>query len=140
MVLNTVRNCKDSRRAANLEIVDKTTTVVDESAIIPKASSEKPMKFSCDSKKTYIPAIKKLFPDAEINQYILSKSVRGESKKHDPLFKINHLCARLRSDVAPLARKSWTTTKSSKGLQNLLWIYLAWANKYDIAGNTSNII
>lgn len=135
-VLNTIKNCKELRSETSA-IDDKTTSVVVESAITVKNATDSPMIFSCDSKKTYIPDIKSLFPDAEIRQYLLSKQKRGEPKLHDPLFTINHLCARLRSDVAPLARKSWTTTKSVKGLQNLLWIYLAWINKYDIANNTN---
>lgn len=137
LVLNTIKNCKDSRLPDNLEIEDKTTSVVDETAISVKRDQKAPMIFSCDSKNSYIPAIKKLFPDAVINQHLLDKQKRGEPKKHDLLFTINHLCARLRADVAPLARKSWTTTKSVKGLQNLLWVYLAWINKYDITNNTN---
>ena len=135
LVLNTIRNCKDSVDSDTLGIEDKSISIVDEAAIITKTSPKKPMVFSCDSKKTYIPAIKKLFPDAIINQHLLNKQKRGDPKVHDPLFTINHLCARLRADVAPLARKSWTTTKSIKGLQNLLWVYLAWINKYDITNN-----
>jgi transposase-like protein len=163
-VLNTIKNCIDSSDSyplAKSQILDQRpdSSESPESCGIPAETLRKVAEnkrksagnssvtpnrsvitFSCDSKKTYVPLIKKIFPESEIHQYLLSKSKRGDPKKHDPLFTINHLCARMRADVAPLARKSWTTTKNVKGLQKLLWIYLAWMNGYEIANNTNTVV
>lgn len=49
---------------------------------------------------------------------------------YDPLFAVNVLFAKLRNDLARLGRKSWTTTKSIQGLENHLWLYVAWVNGY----------
>lgn len=146
-VLNTIKNCRDSKDTCPVIgsrlLSQKTRADIEPSASAPETAKQLgerlPLVFSCDSKKTYVPMIKKVFPDAEIHQYLLSKQKRGDPKKYDPLFTINHLCARLRADIAPLSRKSWTTTKSVEGLQKLLWIYIAWINKYDITNNINSI-
>jgi hypothetical protein len=161
-VLNTIKNCIESRDSYPVtksqilsqetdnsespescgisaetlrEVAGNKRKSAGNSSVTPNSSV---ITFSCDSKKIYVPLIKKIFPDLEIHRYLLSKTKRGDPKKHDPLFTINHLCARMRADVAPLARKSWTTTKNVEGLQKLLWIYLAWMNGYEIAKNTNS--
>ena len=49
---------------------------------------------------------------------------------YDPLFAVNVLFAKMRNDLARLGRKSWTTTKTIQGLENHLWLYVAWTNGY----------
>lgn len=49
---------------------------------------------------------------------------------YDPLFSINLAFAKLRNDLARLGRKTWTTTKSIKALENHLWLWVAWTNGY----------
>lgn len=49
---------------------------------------------------------------------------------YDPLFAINHTFAKMRNDLARLGRKTWTTTKSIKGLEEHLWLWVAWTNRY----------
>lgn len=51
---------------------------------------------------------------------------------YDPLFAINVLFAKMRNDLARLGRKTWTTTKTIKGLENHLWLYVAWVNGYRV--------
>lgn len=34
----------------------------------------------------------------------------------------------MRNDLARLGRKTWTTTKSLKGLEDHLWLWVAWTN------------
>lgn len=92
---------------------------------------------ACDEKTNYPKLIKGIITDARVDAYKSQKRKRWEPKKHDPLFTINHLCARLRADLAPLARKSWVTTKSPSHLQDLLLIYIAWTNGYDICAHTN---
>ncbi|MGV8941504.1 MAG: hypothetical protein ACOH1P_08195 [Lysobacter sp.] len=49
---------------------------------------------------------------------------------YDPLFVINHTFAKMRNDLARLGRKTWTTTKTVKGLEDHLWLWVAWTNGY----------
>lgn len=51
---------------------------------------------------------------------------------HDPLFAINLAFAKMRNDLARLGRKTWTTTKSIKALENHLWLWVAWTNGYPL--------
>lgn len=51
---------------------------------------------------------------------------------YDPLFAINLAFAKMRNDLARLGRKTWTTTKSIKALENHLWLWVAWTNDYDV--------
>lgn len=51
---------------------------------------------------------------------------------YDPLFAINVLFAKMRNDLARLGRKTWTTTKTINGLENHLWLYVAWVNRYPL--------
>lgn len=58
------------------------------------------------------------------------KRASGEPRENDPLFAINVLFAKARNDLARLGRKTWTTTKFIQGLENHLWLYVAWVNGY----------
>lgn len=51
---------------------------------------------------------------------------------YDPLFVINHTFAKMRNDLARLGRKTWTTTKTIKGLEEHLWLWVAWTNGYKL--------
>ena len=69
--------------------------------------------------------------------YIKAKIPHAEIKRHprlpvgfDPLFKLNHVCAKIRADVSRLARKTWATTKARERLQDALDLYVAWNNNY----------
>lgn len=52
------------------------------------------------------------------------------NQDYDPLFAVNVLFAKMRNDLARLGRKTWTTTKTMEGLENHLWLYVAWVNGY----------
>ncbi len=47
-----------------------------------------------------------------------------EKRQFDPLFAVNHQCARLRSQIKRLARRSWCTTKKVENLQAHLDLFL----------------
>lgn len=48
----------------------------------------------------------------------------SEKRQFDPLFAVNHQCARLRSQIKRLARRSWCTTKKVENLQTHLDLFL----------------
>ena len=50
----------------------------------------------------------------------------------DSLWQINHVCAKLRSDLARLTRRTWTTTKRTWMLQASLDLYMAYNNGYKL--------
>lgn len=54
------------------------------------------------------------------------------NQDYDPLFAVNVLFAKMRNDLARLGRKTWTTTKTMEGLENHLWLYVAWVNGYQL--------
>ncbi len=61
----------------------------------------------------------------------VGKSPNGKDE-YDPLFAINHTHAKMRSDLARLGRKSWSTTKSINALVEHLWLWMAWTNRYPL--------
>lgn len=56
---------------------------------------------------------------------------QGELKKigFDPIFSLNHTCAKLRADVNRLARRTWCTTKRIEGLRAHLAIMSLYHNE-----------
>lgn len=62
----------------------------------------------------------------------LVSKLAQKADERDPLFAINLTFAKLRNDLARLGRKTWTTTKSIKGLENHLWLWVAWTNGYPL--------
>jgi hypothetical protein len=84
--------------------------------------------------KGALPKVKHLIYHSpkETNLGRAKKRVDGEPREHDPLFAINVIHAKMRNDLARLGRKTWTTTKSIKGLENHLWLWVAWINGYQL--------
>ena len=93
--------------------------------------ARKDFTLGCDGKPSYPKLIKRAIPHANIQAQVFD-----ENAELDPLFGINHLFAAMRADLAPLARRSWNTTKKPQALLDLLWVYVAWVNQYDIVSLT----
>lgn len=55
--------------------------------------------------------------------------LKSEKKKFDPMFALNQRCAKLRSDIKRLVRRSWCTTKKVENLNYHLKIYACYNNK-----------
>ncbi|MFS4459815.1 hypothetical protein [Bdellovibrio sp. HCB2-146] len=51
-------------------------------------------------------------------------------RKFDPLFKINHTCAKLRYHIKRLTRRNWCTTKKPEHLELGLYLYIAKSNNF----------
>ena len=120
---------KDTRKEANGSVIETVRRVV---------NTGSGLTVGCDSKSSYPGLIKNVIQGASIQTHLVVKeSYEDTVKPTDPLFAINLICAKLRSDLAPLARKTWVTTKSPEKLRQLLSIYIAWNNGYDICSNTN---
>lgn len=83
--------------------------------------------FICDGLLAYRGEIR-----AVIGLDTVVESTVRDGDPHDPLFRLNHVCAKIRADLACMARDTWTTTKKVECLQDRLDIYVAWNNKYEI--------
>jgi hypothetical protein len=57
----------------------------------------------------------------------------GGSADFDPLFKLNHACAKIRADLACMACKTWAMSKKRDKLQDRLDIYVAVNNGYSFS-------
>ena len=110
----------------------------------PAKDSTKPkpiLTIATDGNSVYGPLIKKVLPNAEHQVHVGGRNKKKlqqqqpPGKKHqrpfDPLFTLNHICARIRADLSRMARRTWATTKRMWALQYHLDIYLAYNNGYE---------
>lgn len=88
-----------------------------------------------DSNPHYPPDVKVFFPGC-LHQFFIGKrgavTGQGELKKtrFDPLFSLNHTCAKLRADVCRLIRRTWCTTKRPDRLADHLSLYVLYHNQH----------
>ncbi len=97
-----------------------------------KPSLKEQVTFKCDSHTSYEKWITNQIPKATLERVLGGKKQKTEEKAFDQLFAINNTFARMRHDMNRLGRKTWSTTKSIHGLENHIWLYVAWNNKYEI--------
>lgn len=113
----------DDRRNARRRLFTKIQSLVD------------PMvEIRSDQNPHYPPDVRELLPYANHKRYPGKRGSlggQGELKKTkwDPLFSINHTCAKMRADVNRLIRKTWCTTKSSGELYRHLMLFANYHNK-----------
>ncbi len=83
-----------------------------------------------DAKPQYVQWVKTALPGASHKSVIGGrKPVRGA---HNPLSRPNPTCAKVRSDLSRIARKTWATTKRMWALQYHLDLYIAFNNGYEM--------
>lgn len=87
-----------------------------------------------DSNPHYDASVRKFFPEAKYLQVLGKRGAitgQGELKKtrFDPLFSLNHTCAKFRADVNRLIRKTWCTTKRPSRLRAHMILYANYHNK-----------
>ena len=82
-----------------------------------------------DGKTSYGRLIRSAMPHAVHKAVVAGrKAVKG---KLDPLFRLNHTCAKIRADVSRMGRRTWATTKRMWALQHHLDLYIAFNNGYE---------
>lgn len=101
-------------------------------ALVPLMTPNATIK--SDSNPHYFRDVKRLLPNCRYRQYEGkrgSSGGQGELKKvrFDPLFSLNHTCAKFRADVNRLVRKTWCTTKRADRLFLHLAIYSEFHNR-----------
>jgi len=91
-----------------------------------------PSFIKTDGKGEYRSTIQRFWPKAKHQVHSRKEKERQQSRLHelsykkefDPMFSLNHMCARLRADIRRLTRRSWCTTKKLENLQKHLDLYL----------------
>lgn len=91
-----------------------------------------PVTIKSDAKPSYAKHIRSYFPKALYETHSRVQKDRHRDRLHeklhkkiyDPLFALNQRCAKLRSDIRRLTRRSWCTTKKLENLQGHLDLYL----------------
>jgi hypothetical protein len=92
-----------------------------------------PQLIKSDKHPSYVGVLRAYYPDVVYEQYRRVDKDRLQSRLHekrqkkcfDPLFAVNHLCARLRDRTRRLARRNWSTTKKPENLKLQLDLYIA---------------
>lgn len=88
-----------------------------------------------DSNPHYRNDVKRFFPDCHHETFLGRRGAmtgQGELKKvkFDPLFSLNHTCAKFRADINRLFRRTWCTTKNPNRLTDHLAIYAHYHNEH----------
>jgi hypothetical protein len=85
---------------------------------------------ACDKATPYPSYVAKALPK-RLSPRVKAQAARGGAGgDFDPLFKLNHKCAVIRSDLACMARRTWATTKKRGRLQDRLDLFIAVHNGY----------
>ena len=98
------------------------------------------MTIATDKKAAYRNIIKKELPHAT---HAIHKSRKAEAlpqaqskgQPHDPLFALNHVCAKLRADLARLHRRTWSASKKANYMQDAIDLYVAYHNGHILGEN-----
>lgn len=86
---------------------------------------EEPLQVDSDQRPGYTALVREFFPKALYRQHNQAERKRRQErlheklqkKRYDPIFRVNHKCALLRSHMKRLVRRSWCTTKKPENLQ-----------------------
>jgi hypothetical protein len=102
---------RDERSRGRRKLFRALQPLINEAAIIKS-----------DQNPHYPKDVREFFPQATHLTYLGKRGAivgQGELKKvrFDPLFSLNHTCAKIRGDVNRLIRKTWCTTKKKERLE-----------------------
>ncbi len=87
-----------------------------------------------DQNPHYVNDVRRFFPNAKHKPFKGKRGCivgQGELKKvaFDPLFSLNHTCAKTRSGVNRLIRRTWCTTKKAEHLYHHLCVFAVYHNQ-----------
>lgn len=99
--------------------------------------AKKPLTIATDQKPAYRGVIRKRFPKAahivhQSRKAQTMPTLNSKSQPRDPMFVLNHTCARLRADITRLHRRTWSSSKRAKFLQYALDLWVAYHNGYPL--------
>jgi transposase-like protein len=108
-------------------------------SLLKSKLSRPPGHVYSDAKSSYRKHVEVNFPESIYEVHNRADKERHRDRLHeklhkktfDPLFAVNQRCAKLRSDIRRLTRRSWCTTKKPENLQGQLDLYIV--NQYGSA-------
>ena len=114
----------DERRSGRRKLFRQIQPLVVDDAVIKS-----------DCNPHYRRDVTEFFPQSNYLQYKGKRGAitgQGELKKvrFDPLFSLNHTCAKFRADVNRLFRRTWCTTKKPERLYDHLILYASYHNQH----------
>ncbi|MDG0815982.1 hypothetical protein [Bdellovibrio svalbardensis] len=105
----------------------------EQSGAIPLIKTDENPHYQTHVKKIFKGSTHQTFLSAEQKEKSREqKYLSTEKKKFDPLFAVNHTCAKLRDHIKRLARRSWCITKQSEHLELAIYLYIAKINQYKL--------
>jgi hypothetical protein len=120
-----------SRVSQSTELIEKLLNQINQDYV--------PEVVKSDGKRSYVQLIKNRWSSNLLMHTIYENKksdksreqlyLNSEKRRFDPLFAINQRCAKLRSDVKRLVRRSWCTTKKIENLSLHLQIYACYNNQ-----------
>jgi hypothetical protein len=115
---------KDERARGRRELFCELKPLIEETCLIKS-----------DSNPHYVGDVVEHFPKCTHQVFLGARGAvtgQGELKKirFDPLFSLNHTCAKLRADINRLFRKTWCTTKKPERLTDHLAVYALYHNEH----------
>ena len=98
-----------------------------------------PILIRSDGKPMYKGLVSERFPTSVHEIHVRKEEKKKEAlfenkekKKFDPMFALNQRCAKLRSDIKRLVRRSWCTTKKVDNLTRHLILYACYNNQIKV--------
>jgi len=101
-----------------------------------------PLSITTDAHPLYPKLVQEYFPQAQ-HVVIVSRAQKEKKRElihnkvikkvFDPMFALNQRCAKIRSDVRRMTRRSWCTTKKIENLKKHLQLYQIYNNEYALA-------
>jgi len=98
-----------------------------------------PLSITTDAHPLYPKLIKEYFPQTQ-HIAVISRAQKEKKRElihnkivkkvFDPMFALNQRCAKIRSDVRRMTRRSWCTTKKVENLKKHLELYQIYNNTY----------
>ena len=110
----------DTRMSVVADMVKSIAMVLDSDATV-----------TCEAETVLATAIRSILNESVVVEVAVSIDSSNVRKK-DPLFAVKALCNSLKTDIAVLGPRNMAALKSAETLQDLLNIYIAFNNRYDI--------
>lgn len=111
-----------TKRKEYSKTVNRTEAIAEMAIEISKAANEKGITIQSDGKFRGRETVQNIMDNANLET--------TNPLNKDELWRLNHICAKLRHHMSRLNRKTWATTKSMDRLQMHLDLFIAYQNKY----------
>lgn len=112
---------------------DKSVDAIKKALVIIGQCSKLGSALTTDADPRYLNQVRHILPETKHNSIKRRFAKKDRKNAEDHLFTLNYTAAKIRNDLSRMARKTWVTTKTLRGLQAHLDLYVAFNNKYQLA-------